>query len=180
MRKVIAVIGEPGTGKTTLFREFMKGYAWENVEPVKLVSSMYSKELGLYVLGKYEEGEVFAGTDRLSMAVAPAAVEFVENSNDNILFEGDRLTSSKFFDFVLSDPNTELNIIILTVPKPIMEERYKERGSNQSETFLRGRKTKIDNIRSNFDYMDHITVFENKNKEDQKKILDKIKSLLLR
>lgn len=178
MRKLIAVIGEPGTGKTTLFRKFMEGYKWESVEPVKLVSSMYCKDTNTYILGKYEENEVFAGTDKLSMACQPQVVDFISNSNSNILFEGDRLTNMKFFDFLIGLPETEVKFVVLTVPQNIMNERYSDRGSDQSETFLKGRKTKINNIRGNFDYMDYIEVFENKNLEDQNKILESINSFL--
>ena len=87
-RKIIAVGGSPGTGKTTLFRKFMEGKVFQPVEPAKLVSAMYNTERDLYILGKYEEGEVFAGTDRLSMAVQPAVQEWIASHNCNILFEG--------------------------------------------------------------------------------------------
>lgn len=178
MRKVIAVIGEPGTGKTTLFRKFIEKYNWVNEEPVKLVYSMYCKEKDLYIIGKYEEGEIFAGTDRLSMAVQPEAVKFINSTKSNILFEGDRLTNTKFLDFILSLEDTEVNIIILNVDQNILRERYEARGSDQSETFLKGRKTKISNIRSNFEYMDYITIFNNKTEDDQKQILNFLESNL--
>lgn len=178
MRKIIALIGEPGTGKTTLFRKFMEPFSWEKQEPVKLVNTMYCKELDLHIIGKYEEGEVFAGTDKLSMAVMPEAIKFVKNTTSNVIFEGDRLTSSKFFDFLICVPDADVKFIVLTAPSNILSERYEARGSNQSETFLKGRTTKINNIRSNFDYMDYIEVFENKNLEDQSKVIESIKIFL--
>ena len=81
MRKILAVIGRPGVGKTTLFKKFIESKNWENKELIKLVPSLYNEELDLHILGKYEEGEVFAGTDRMSMAVMPAAVEFFKSVN---------------------------------------------------------------------------------------------------
>jgi len=179
MRKIICVIGEPGVGKTTIFRNFMDFYDWEDQEPVKLVNTKYSEELNLHIIGKYEEGEVFAGTDRLSMAVMPEAIKFIGETSSNVMFEGDRLTSTKFFDFLLTLPETEVSILVITAPQTIMNERYEERGSNQSETFLKGRKTKINNIRGNLDYMTHIEVFENKDATDMYTIINKIKSLLI-
>jgi len=178
MRKIICVIGEPGVGKTTLFRNFMDAYSWENQEPVKLVNTKYSKDLDLHIIGKYEDGEVFAGTDRLSMAVMPEAIKFVESTTSNVMFEGDRLTSTKFFDFLLTLPETVVSIIVLTASQETLNERYEQRGSEQSDTFLKGRKTKINNIRGNFDYMEYIHVYENKTPEDMYTVINKIKSLL--
>lgn len=177
MRKILALIGEPGTGKTTLFRKFIEQYTWEKREEIKLVNTMYCKDKDLHIIGKYEEGETFAGTDRLSMSVVPEAIKFVEGTSSNIMFEGDRLTGSKFFDFLVNLPETELKIIVLNVSSNTLKERYAERGSNQSETFLKGRKTKIGNIMTNFEYMDYITSFVNENEEDQKRILEFIRGV---
>lgn len=174
MRKILAVIGRPGVGKTTLFREFIEKHTWEKQELVKLVPSMYNKELDLHILGKYEDGEVFAGTDRMSMAVMPAAVEFVNSINSNIIFEGDRLTSSTFFDLLSTLPNTDFQIFVITANENLLSERYVERGSNQSETFLKGRVTKISNIQTNMEFMFISETFQNNNFDDQKVILDKI------
>lgn len=172
MRKIVTISGEPGTGKTTLMRRFLKEYNWIEVEPVKLVNALYCDELDLYVLGKYDQGEVFAGTDRLSMAVQPAVIEFVNSTNSNIMFEGDRLTNSKFFDFLLTLKDTEVKFVVVKASKQTLQERYKDRNSNQSDTFLKGRQTKISNILGNFEYMEYTEVFNNENKEDQDKIFE--------
>ena len=37
MRKIIAVGGSPGTGKTTLFRKFMEGKTWNGCLKMKNV-----------------------------------------------------------------------------------------------------------------------------------------------
>ena len=171
MRKFIAVGGSPGTGKTTLFRKFMEGKTWERVEPKKMLPALYCKELDLYVLGKYEDGETFAGTDRLSMAVQPIAQEFVKECQSNILFEGDRIFNQSFLEFAMGLPNTDLQVVFLKAPKTILEARYKDRGSDQSEQFLKGRETKYSNLLSNFDLMPYITEFDNTNLEEQGKVL---------
>lgn len=179
MRKIIAVCGVPGTGKTTLFREFMKNHTWERREEAKLVSSEYSKDLNLHILGKYDEGEVFAGTDRLSMAVWPEVEKWVVTSDANIMFEGDRLTGQKAYDFFSGLPDTEFHIVVISANKATLQSRYDERGSSQPEQFLKSKDTKISNILGNFDYMDLITEFKNENLDDQKKILDFINSKLV-
>ena len=171
VRKLIAVGGSPGTGKTTLFRKFMEGKNWIQVEPAKLISASYCQELDLYILGKYEEGETFAGTDRLSMAVQPPLQEWIASNNCNILFEGDRVFNQSFLEFCMGLPDTDLHVVYLKAPKDLLEQRYKDRGSDQSEQFLRGRETKYSNLLSNFELMPYITEFNNTNLEEQGKVL---------
>ena len=171
VRKLIAVGGSPGTGKTTLFRKYMESKNFQPIEPAKLVSAMYNQERDLYVLGKYEAGEVFAGTDRLSMAVQPPMQEWIASHNCNVLFEGDRIFNQSFLEFAMGLPDTELHIVFLNAPKDILEQRYKDRGSDQSEQFLRGRETKYSNLLSNFDLMPYITEFTNTNLEEQGKVI---------
>jgi pantothenate kinase len=171
VRKIIAVGGQPGTGKTTLFRKYMEDKQWIECEPAKLVSAMYNVEMDLYILGKYQEGETFAGTDRLSMAVQPPLQEWIKSHNCNILFEGDRVFNQSFLEFCMGLPDTDLQIVYLKAPKEILEQRYVDRGSDQSEQFLRGRETKYSNLLSNFELMSYITEFANTNLEEQSKVL---------
>ena len=171
--KVIAIGGEPGAGKSTLLKEIIKHYGVEpKYDAFKLVP--YLQKENIYVLGKYEEGEVFSGTDRMSMAVQPEAVKFLESlSNDSIvLFEGDRLFTVSFLEHCLD--KYDLSIIYISTTKQIREERYKERGSNQNETWLQGRETKISNIMSNMTLMFNTRKLINNNFEEQKHILDVI------
>jgi len=171
VRKIIAVGGSPGTGKTTLFRKFMEDKQWIATEPAKLVSASYNTERDLYILGKYEDGEVFAGTDRLSMAVQPNLQEWIQTHNCNILFEGDRVFNQSFLEFCMGLPDTELQVVYLKTTKDVLEQRYKDRGSDQSEQFLRGRETKYSNLLSNFELMPYITEFSNTNLEEQGNVL---------
>jgi hypothetical protein len=143
-----------------------------------MLPALYCKELDLYVLGKYEEGETFAGTDRLSMAVQPIAQEFVSECTSNILFEGDRIFNQSFLEFAMGLPEVELDVVFLKVPKDILEQRYVDRGSDQSETFLKGRATKYSNLLSNFDLMPYVSEFNNTNLEEQEKVLSFIRGKL--
>ena len=87
--KVIYIIGLPGTGKTTLMKRFMEQYEWTPNRPIDLLDSHVSGNIR--VLGKYEEGETYAGTDRLSMAVSPKAIEYIQTRPDEVIIgEGDR------------------------------------------------------------------------------------------
>lgn len=171
--KVIAIGGEPGSGKTTLMKEIINHYGVEpKYDAFKLVP--YLQKENIYVLGKYEEGEVFSGTDRMSMAVQPEAVKFLASvpSDSVVLFEGDRLFTASFLEHCLD--NYDLKIVYLSTTKQIREERYKERGSNQNETWLQGRETKISNIMSNMTLMFSTFKYVNNTLEEQTHILDAI------
>lgn len=171
--KIIAIGGEPGAGKTTLMKEIIKRY---DVEPkydnFKLVP--YLQKNNIYILGKYEEGEVFSGTDRMSMAVQPEAIKFLASLSDDsvVLYEGDRLFTSSFLEHCID--NYDLQIFYLKTDKSVRQERYKERGSNQNETWLQGRETKVANILSNMVLLFNTYSYNNNNKEEQKIIVEEI------
>jgi len=171
--KVIAIGGEPGSGKTTLMKRIISFYELEpKYNEVKLVP--YMQKNNVYVLGKYEEGEVFSGTDRMSMAVQPEAIKFLDSlPNDSILlFEGDRLFTSSFLENCVEKFDTQ--IIYLGTKQEVRKERYKERGSEQNETWLQGRETKISNIMSNMALMFNTVRFKNNNINEQKKVVEYI------
>lgn len=182
MVRVIAMGGEPATGKTTLmFKLISLADDWQVVKPEKLLDAMYSKKLNLYILGKYvNDGNVFQGTDRLSMAVQPDADKFfsklAKESNANVIFEGDRLFNGKMLDNLSELFPNDFKILILTVKDSTLDQRHIDRKDNQDEKFKNSRKTKIANIRSSLMLMDYIDVMVNENLEDQQKILNYVRS----
>jgi uridine kinase len=171
--KIIAIGGEPGSGKTTLMKEIIKNLGvTPKYDSFKLVP--YLQKDNIYILGKYEDGEIFSGTDRMSMAVQPEAIKFLATLPNNaiVLFEGDRLFTASFLEHCLE--NYDLSIIYLSTSKETRNERYKERGSNQNETWLQGRETKISNIMTNMNLMFNTEKYNNNNLQEQRYILDKI------
>jgi len=182
MVKVIAMGGEPATGKTTLmFRLISMADDWKIVKPEKLLDAMYSEKLNLYILGKYvDDGNVFQGTDRLSMAVQPDAEKFFkelwnEHAAVNVIFEGDRLFNGKLLD-KLSDWFPEsFKVLVLTASHDVKEQRHVDRKDDQDDKFKNSRKTKIENICSSLFLRDYIEVSSNNDAEEQKNNLNKIK-----
>ncbi len=170
--KVVAIFGEPGSGKSTLMRRVLceLGFAKDTLkEDFKLVP--YHKHENKYVLGKYEEGEVFAGTDRMSMAVQPEAIKFLDTlPNDSVVFfEGDRLCTASFLEHC--NNKFDLKMVYLQTKSDTRKVRYAERGSNQNETWLAGRESKISNILGNFELKFVTERFNNESIEDQDKIM---------
>jgi len=167
MRKIIAMIGQPACGKSTIMRAFIERVApWQEVELTKLVPSLYNKGTDTHVLGRYAKDEPFPGTDRYSMAVQPAAIEFVKNTKSNIVFEGDRLGTQSFLEFLADQPDTEFHVMHIEVAAATLHTRHGSRGDSQSEVFKKGRETKVSNLRSNMTLMGYITDFDNETPED--------------
>ena len=147
MKSIIAIIGAPGTGKSTLMKSWMENWDWVHQRTGQLDHYVSGD---LIVLGVYPDDEVFGGTDKLSMSIAPQVEEFLDNNEDKIiLFEGDRLNSKKFFQTVL-DKGWDLKIIALDTVAEERERRYEERGSDQDPTWLQGRISKVENVVKQF------------------------------
>lgn len=171
--KILAIGGEPGSGKSTLMKRVIEHLGVEpKYDSFKLVP--YLQKDNIYILGKYEEGEVFSGTDRMSMAVQPEAVKFLESlpKDSIVIFEGDRLFNSSFLEHC--NDNYDTQIIYLKTDKSVREERYKERGSEQNETWLRGRESKISNILTNMNLMFITETYENNNFDQQTVVYEKV------
>lgn len=179
MVRVIAMGGEPATGKSTLmFKLISMADDWKTIKPEKLLDAMYSEKLNLYILGKYEnDGNVFQGTDRLSMAVQPDADKFFSNlESGNVIFEGDRLFNGKMLEKLADLFPNDFKMIILTVKDSTLDQRHIDRKDDQDDKFKNSRKTKISNICGSLVLMDYIETMVNENLDDQSKVIGNIKS----
>jgi len=174
--KIVYVIGEPGSGKTTLMKRVMEysGVTKDiHVNEKFPLVPFHTNGQNLIVLGKYAEGDVFGGTDKTSMAIQPQAIDMLKamkNVPINITAEGDRLTTASFIEHIVEE--YDATIYYLRTTPDVRQVRYKERGSNQNETWLNGRITKIQNILTNFVVMNNVRRFDNNTFEDQQKVFD--------
>lgn len=142
--KIVILAGEPATGKSTIMRRILpankKRFKYGKVHGYMSGVTCY---LGLY------EGGVFDGTDRLAMSVQPHAKKLVQKlvKSDKcscIVFEGDRLFNDKFLSFLSSV--ADIKLFVIYASEETLHRRHKERKDNQSEVWLKGRKTKIDRL----------------------------------
>ena len=144
VKRIIAIGGVPAVGKTTLIKKIKENYT---TKPFKygLVRGEYDKVKGVYFIGVYD-GSTFEGSDKLSMAVNKDFIKFLLwNPNGVVVFEGDRLFNGSLFDL-----DFHFDIYVLTASKETLNDRHTSRGDNQSETFLKGKETKIKNILNRF------------------------------
>ena len=179
MGKIIAIGGEPATGKSTLMKEWMKDFTWEDVKLTDLLYGMWGKDINTIVLGKdyFDESQMFSGTDRLSMAVQPKAIEWFRESfkpsGVNIVFEGDRLFTASFLTEIV-EMQHDIECIYIKATQSTLDERHVSRADNQDDKFLNSRKTKLANILSNFELMPYITEFDNNDEGDRDRLVDLI------
>lgn len=147
MRRALYLIGGPGTGKSTTVRHVLKGVRLDEPGPVDgkfplLAGQKFRDSSGVY-LGK--RGGKFPGTDRLSMAVAPQAVDWALSNRvpDVVIGEGARLGVAKFLAALSS--STDLIVGHLIADEHVVAGRFRKRGSEQSDSWVKGRRTAAEN-----------------------------------
>tara|TARA_R110002012_G_scaffold264018_1_gene447270 strand:+ start:326 stop:868 length:543 start_codon:yes stop_codon:yes gene_type:complete len=171
MPNLIAIGGQPAVGKTTLVKKFFTEYkTWKSFKYKKLYGH-YNEELNLIILGKYSKSEMFSGTDKLSMAVQPDFDEFLDlkDLDYNVLFEGDRLFNLKS----LKRAKQIKDLHVFIVESVHTKTRHIDRNDSQTEKFIKGRVTKVNNIKNWL--LDDYTILINNEEED----IDKNFNILL-
>lgn len=144
---IIAIGGVPASGKTTLVRKLMQELgSWQPYEH-RLVKGHYNLEKNIYVIGIYNN-DLFSGTDKLSMAVQPVFLDWVPTTNGaTIIFEGDRLFNQSLFN-----KYRKTKIYVVEAMPVVIEQRRKDRATEQSAKFLKAKRTKILKIKYNNEY----------------------------
>jgi broad-specificity NMP kinase len=140
--KCLAIGGVPASGKTTLMRLIINRIKPNNSFKFGLLRGHVKGQTS--ILGIYQKGEVFAGTDKLSMAVQADFDRYLSRQDANIAFEGDRLFTGK--NLIKLADSHDTRIVILKADAETLKQRHLNRGDTQSEKFLKSRITKIDNI----------------------------------
>ena len=143
---VILIAGEPGTGKSSLVKTLIP-----EGSPQVRFKTFRGYQVGTSVIaGIYEVGEKYPGTDKLSMAVQPHFLEFVDQVRRSglvktVLAEGDRISNGSLL-IELSNRGIKPKVFVLKVAQDNLNLRRKARGDNFSEVWLRGRTSKVKNF----------------------------------
>jgi hypothetical protein len=153
MHKIIAIGGEPATGKSSLMKSVIKELGhpvFPNDKFFDLPCIRYGFTPEIIILGIYDDS-VFSGTDRYAMNIQPVAEKMIDNvastgdRNFVILFEGDRLFNEKFLVKITSYPSIVLKTFVLKCSQEQKAARHATR-DNQNESWLAGRATKVQTI----------------------------------
>jgi ABC-type dipeptide/oligopeptide/nickel transport system ATPase component len=148
--KIIYLIGEPGSGKTTLTEAFTR--SWTNPrhyeKPIKY--RVHDTPQGAALsLGWLRPN--FGGTDTLGNAAIVSIEPWLPTITDSyeILYgEGDRLANDRFFN--LCRANGDFHLFYLDTDPEIAKLRRYERslatGKEQNPTWVKGRSTKHKNL----------------------------------
>ena len=147
----IYLIGTPGSGKTTVTREFQKDWAKVNMYDKPFKHQEYdSPNLGK-VLSLGWDRPHFSGTDTLGNTVItdmPQFYEYAEQDGATIYGEGDKLASRTYFDLAKRYGN--LYLFYLNTDEQTAasrrEARSAETGKTQNATWAKGRATKHRNL----------------------------------
>ena len=171
---IIIIGGIPCSGKSSLTRNILSELGSAvNAEPMKLFACQ--KHDDILVIGRYEEGQDFGGTDRLSYGTINKFRDFIDQEapkHKHIVIEGDRFFRAKDIEWVLD--NHEAICYILTVSAEEEKRRHLERQDTQTEKWLQGRRSQISNIQTNFMLMGRIEIRQNENMEDSENLKSEI------
>jgi len=146
--KAVYLVGEPGTGKTTLMNRLLATY--DRQAPVKLDGTLMGEPLrigqrtvGLH-LGTNRAGG-FGGTDALAMNVHPVAVAWASSSPlpPRVYAEGQRLGTVAFLRALAARGSVTLALL---QGEEVAAARRAQRGSTQSESFIKGARTRAANL----------------------------------
>ena len=146
MSRMVYLIGLPGAGKSTLVQAAF--YGWDRASYTKPIAHARYRQHGQEVWELGARREAFSGTDALSMAALPLALDvLIAQTAANRLWiaEGDRLATPKFWD-PLRAAGWEVAVVRLYVSDDLAAARRRFRGSDQDEKWVRGRATKLRNL----------------------------------
>ena len=139
LEKVIAIGGEPGTGKTKLVKDIMNDFT---LTPFSYgyVKGLYDEYKKVYFIGVFD-GSIFDGTDRLSRKAITDFTKFLDYADGIVVFEGDTLFNNKLL--LMNYPFIKL---VLTASNEVKGIRLQLKGNNQAEGYINKKITKLNNI----------------------------------
>tara|TARA_R110000787_G_scaffold56464_1_gene129762 strand:- start:73 stop:597 length:525 start_codon:yes stop_codon:yes gene_type:complete len=168
--KCVAVGGVPATGKTTLMRKVINILQPKQELSYGLVRGMLIEDIA--ILGVYKDNEIFAGTDKLSMAVQKHFDQYVAKKHKHLIFEGDRLFTKN--NLLNLTETHDCKIIVLKSDEKTLHQRHIDRNDTQNDRFLKSRETKIRNICDEPELQNYIEYFSLKDHQQSEELAKEI------
>lgn len=154
--KVVAYIGEPATGKSTIMASIVARLReTEEDEPTTdgLLRFHVFRQQRTIVFGVYD-GSLFSGTDRLAKAAAPKFREWIEQNSQagefadfTVFWEGERFTNEATLRTMFSFCQVELYQVKASAEALRLRHSTRDR---QSETWLKAMKTRVEKLAETF------------------------------
>ncbi len=140
---ILFFVGAPGVGKTTLVRHFL------GVDPFFVMKPKWTvAQNETVVAAGHYTGGTFDGADTVPYNGVRLALDYwrvkLRAKATLTIFDGERFSNRAVVDEL--EKLDVVKCVFLTAPKETLEARRRERGSNQNETWLKGRVTKAANF----------------------------------
>lgn len=142
-RRVLFVIGAPGTGKTTAVRTMMGPPSYRLANPKWTI---YHARGGTVAAAGHYTGNTFDGADTIPYSGAKAALDYwwTYLTPWLTILDGDRFSNQSMVTY-LRDRGCSIHGAYLVLPDDGAERRAK-RGTQQNPTWVKGRVTKARNF----------------------------------
>lgn len=145
MKRLVYVIGPPGSGKSTLMAGLTRGLLRVARTDHGLPrDELYHRERLVGVELGRQRGD-FSGTDALAMNIHPRACAWLRHGGAGdapvVYAEGQRLATLQFIKAGL-EAGREVDLLYLDPPPEVAEARRRARGSRQSEAWIKGATTR--------------------------------------
>ena len=177
---IIMIGGEPCTGKTTLMQKVIAEIGKTEIGFSKngFNCIWFNKGKGL-IVGHYPKGEMYGGTDKLKYGTISEFDKFIlkqQKLYKHILIEGDRFFIGKHLEWLVKTyKRNQVKVYVLEANQAELDKRHLDRGDNQNQKWLLGRKTLINNLKENPALVDRLEL----RKVNSKVSLTKVKNEIL-
>ena len=176
---VVMMGGIPTSGKSTIVRRVIKGLdSPDLVEPMTLFPCQRHGDI--LIVGRYPDGQMFGGTDRLSYGSISHFSDFILQEypkHRHIIIEGDRFFTMKNIEWLVSQ-QCRSRVYVLQISAETEQKRHYYRKDTQTEKWLKGRRTQIQNFLTNLVLMEHLKVRSTESCEDTQNVVGEIQELL--